>query len=90
MDYERHAFENETVRLDENTFADCGFSNCIIEYSGGPTSITGETTFKGKNTVQFLGLAKDVYTIIGFLMRGIGLNADTLVGRAPDEGETVQ
>lgn len=90
MDYNRHAFENETVQLDGNTFANCSFRNCIIKYAGGPTSITGTTHFQGENTTEFVGIARDVFSIIEFLMRGVGVNAATLVGQAPKPGDTVQ
>lgn len=37
MDTFRHLmFQNETVTLDGNHPIDCTFSNCSLDYSGGP------------------------------------------------------
>ena len=36
MDFKDKHFKNEKIRMDSNTFTDCQFENCLMEYGGGP------------------------------------------------------
>jgi hypothetical protein len=39
MRYENKAFDNETIKLDDNDFIDCTFKNCKFVYAGGHFNI---------------------------------------------------
>jgi hypothetical protein len=36
MDFKNKQFNNDKIRMDGNTFVDCEFENCVMEYGGGP------------------------------------------------------
>ncbi len=63
MDFKDKQFKNEKMRLDGNTFINCQFENCVIEYGGGPppdmsgcrfTGVQWSFTEAALNTVQFM------------------------------------
>lgn len=63
MEFDGKRFKNEKIRLDGNTFAQCQFENCVMEYGGGPPPRIVKCTFHGcqwsfteaaSNTVAFL------------------------------------
>lgn len=63
MKYKDHNFSEETVQLDGNSFENCQFNNCVLEYSGGkPPSMSNcglsgsvfSFTDQAADTVQFM------------------------------------
>lgn len=75
MNYEMTVFENQTITLDGNTFKDCTFISCIIEYAGGEFTLDGNTRMTGNWRVRFLGDARKtarlLLTLIGGMAGGI-------------------
>ena len=73
MDYEGRTFENETVRLDDNTFTDCVFRDCIIEYGGGAFTLTGTFTFDGDWRIRFHSEATNTARLLLFVAGKLGV-----------------
>ncbi len=69
MKYKSEKFENTTVALDGNTFEDCEFVNCILEYSGGkpPKMISCGLT---KSTFSFSDQAADTVEFMKAMYHG--------------------
>jgi hypothetical protein len=51
-------FENETVVVDGNSFHNCTFKNCVIEYSGGLFEFGQSVTFPNSK-ITISGAAKN-------------------------------
>lgn len=76
MQHTGRRFENEVVVLDNGVFIDCIFSDCVIEYSGGPFVISGWTQFLGKWVVRFCGDTRNTAMLILFLAKGMGMTLE--------------
>lgn len=74
MDYDGRTFENETIDFDGNSFNDCTFINCILQYGGGAFTISGTTSMQGDWRVRFHGGAKDTARLLLFLIKGMGVS----------------
>lgn len=78
MDFKDKQFKNDKVRMDGNSFINCQFENCVMEYGGGPPpSMVG----CGFNGVQwaFTEAASNTIIFMGAIYHGMGDGGKKLI-----------
>ena len=71
-------YNNVTVKLDNNEFEKCKFTNCTLEYSGdGPVSLSN-CTFEAVKWV-FTGSAQNTLQFMHALYHGMGEGGKKLI-----------
>ncbi len=69
MNYKKHAFKDETVALDNNTYDECEFVNCKFEYSGGKPPVMVSCNFSD-SSFTFTGQAADTISFMKAMYHG--------------------
>lgn len=71
MRIKNQEFNNETIKLDDNSFDHCTFNNCKMIYSGtGPVNLSNSTISNAEWT--FEGPAANTMTFLKVITEGLG------------------
>jgi hypothetical protein len=68
MRYEKHTFENTTVRLDGNEFIECSFVRCKLLFGGQSVPVTRGCTMT-ECEMQFVGASQLTIHLLSLMLQ---------------------
>ena len=71
MDFSDKNFKDEKIRMDGNSFVQCRFENCVMEYGGGPPPTMVSCNIS-KCQWSFTDAASNTVTFMSAIYHGMG------------------